>query len=163
MKLFITTRVLFVIFSFVLLCGCNDAIGNQETPDPFYAASVQSIEGFLKKLQTGDADEALQSLLRQNPNIDIQDSSVIQLRKSFIEINQFSGRLVDAKMITSRVLSGRVAIFSYLASFEKRFYRFLFLYYNNGANVRIYKFKFDDSIDLELEESLRLFDKNEKI
>jgi hypothetical protein len=38
-----------------------------------------------------------------------------------------------------------------------KIYRLTFSFYNNDLAVKIYKFSFDDVIDIEMEESLKLY------
>lgn len=51
------------------------------------------------------------------------------------------------------------SIYSFLVKYEKKFYRFIFTFYNTGTKIKIYKFSYDDVLDLELEESLKLYTK----
>ncbi len=56
-----------------------------------------------------------------------------------------------------RFVRDDIGVYVYMVKYEKKFYRFTFMFYNNGISVRLYKFLFDDNIDIELEESLRFY------
>jgi hypothetical protein len=59
--------------------------------------------------------------------------------------------------LKKRFMNDDIGMYSYLAKYDKKFYRFVFMFYNNGKTVKLYKFLFDDNIDLELEESLKFY------
>jgi len=60
-------------------------------------------------------------------------------------------------LLKKRTINDDIAVYSYLAKYDKKFYRFIFVFYNNGLKTRIYKFLFDDTAELEMEESLKLY------
>ena len=56
-----------------------------------------------------------------------------------------------------KLLEDDLGVYSYLVRYEKKFYRFVFVFYNNSKAVKIYRFSFDDTIDIELEEAIKLY------
>ncbi len=60
-------------------------------------------------------------------------------------------------MFSSYRLIGEKKIGNDIATYSKRLYRFTFMFYNNDKTIKLYKFVFDDNMDVELEESLKLY------
>jgi hypothetical protein len=71
--------------------------------------------------------------------------------------NLLSGAYRGKSLIKKKSINDDIAVYSYLAKYDKKFYRFLFVFYNNGIKTKIYKFLFDDTAELEIEESLKLY------
>ena len=112
---------------------------------------------FFENIKSGNFKKALPMLLSQNGNINLEDSSTVKLLNSFNSINEISGPFMGYSLLKSKAIGNDLAIYSYLVKYENKFYRFLFLFYNNNKQTKIYKFSFDDNIDLDLEESLKLY------
>ncbi len=115
------------------------------------------IDNFFKGIKSGNYNKALEELLSQNENIDLKDSATFSLQEKFNGINQYSGAYVDSKVLKKRFVKDAIGMYTYLVRYEKKFYRFTFIYYDNGTKVSIYKFTFDDVLEFELEESLKLY------
>ncbi len=115
------------------------------------------IENFFQEIQTGKFKIALKDLLRRNENFDFGDSSIISLQKKFEDINEYSGKFLSVRLLRQKQIGNDLGVYCYLVKYEKKFYRFLFTFYNNGIQTKIYKFSFDDTIDTELEEAIRLY------
>lgn len=152
-------RILIILLLFTISCqqrSLENKIhnGNVENIDK-NASSL--IDIFFKEIKSGDYSKALDNLLLQNENIDLRDSSTLSLREKYTGINQYSGAYIDTKLLKKRFVEEAIGIYTYLVRYEKKFYRFTFIYYDNGTKVRIYKFTFDDLLELELEESLKLY------
>jgi len=114
-------------------------------------------KNFFNRMGTPEYATALDSLLLSNKNIDFTDSATTKLREGFKNVNELSGKYLGYKLLKKRVVQDDIAIYSYLVKFEKKFYRFIFIFYNTGTRVSIYKFAYDDVLELELEESLKLY------
>lgn len=112
---------------------------------------------FFNRIGTSDYSLALDSLLLSNKDIDFTDSTTIKLKEEFKGINELSGRYLGYKLLRKRIVQDDIAIYSYLVKYEKKFYRFIFIFYNTGTKVNIYRFGYDNALDLELEESLKLY------
>jgi hypothetical protein len=135
-----------------LLTGCKATEGKKIQEE-----CMPTINNFFLHLEKNDYVEALNNLLASNPNILPNDSSTVSMRKQFSEINQYSGAFRGKTLVNEKTIKDDVAAFSYLVKYEKKFYRFTFVFYNNGISTRIFKFSFDDSAEFELEESMKLY------
>jgi hypothetical protein len=148
-------KALNVIF-FIFMISCktshkNNVLDNQ---------SALTIDDFFKKVEAGEHKLALQNLLSQNEDIVLKDSATINLIGKFNYVNEMSGKYIGNQLLKKRLINSDIAMYSYLVKYERKFYRFLFEFYNNGNGGKIYKFKFDDNLDLEMEESIKLYTTN---
>ena len=96
-------------------------------------------------------------MLKGNEIINLQDSGTIIMQNKFSLLNETSGKFISAKLLRKRELDNDLAVYIYFVKYDKKFYRFTFTFYNNNNDVKIYKFAFDDTIDSEMVESLRLY------
>lgn len=136
--------------------GCSEN-NKAEYSKVIDSKSEPLIESFFQSLQKGDFQNSLKTLLATNESIDLKDSSTIKLLSSFEDMNAYSGKLVSKRLIRKRNLQDDVCIYSYIVKYEKKFYRYVFVFYNNDINIKLFKFSFDDSIGIELEESIKLY------
>ena len=119
------------------------------------------IDDFFKGIQENRHMESITKLLSQNENINLKDSLTIDLENKFDIISTLSGKYIGNKLLLKRNIDDDIIIYSYLVKYEKKFYRYIFMFYNNGEKCVPYKFLFDNSIDVELEESLKLYLNND--
>ena len=146
MKIFLALLILIVL-------GCN-SLSNKNKIDQ---SAIPLIDSFFKSVRIKEVGIALDQLLKSNPYIDLKDSATLNLKNSFILINEASGPFVGYRILKKRYIEEDIGIYSYLAKYEKKFYRLVFMFYNNGSSIKLYKFLFDDDIDVELEGSLKFY------
>ena len=132
--------------------GCKSIKENKIDSECSY-----SIEKFFSQIGKFKYIAALDSLLLSNTNIDFTDSATIRLRDGFKSMNQLSGKYLGYRLLKKRIVGDDIAIYSYLVKYEKKYYRFTFIYYKPAEKINIYKFSYDDELNLELEESLKLY------
>jgi hypothetical protein len=118
--------------------------------------STKLVQIFFQNIKDLKPEKAMNDLLSSNDNIR-NDSSVLSLKNRFQELNQVSGDFISYRLLRKKKLFDDLGVYSYLAKYDKKAYRFLFTFYNNGKAVKLYKISFDDTLDLELEEALRLY------
>jgi hypothetical protein len=145
-----------LIFFLFLLVSCNTDLRKDE-PVKLDEDCKPIINKFFNSLLSNNYRRAIDELLADNENIDQKDSNTISLKEKFYAINEGSGNYRGQTLIKKRGLNSDLAVFSYLAKYDKKFYRFVFVFYNNGVRTKIFKFSFDDNAALELEESLKLY------
>jgi hypothetical protein len=145
---------IFLISSLFLSCkNANSSDSNSKLD----SICIPVIDSFFQKIQTGNYKAAIDDLLTSNENIDLNDSETIAMKSKFSVINTLAGPYRGESLLKKRVINDDVGVYSYLAKYDKKFYRFIFVFYNNGIKTRIYKFLFDDTAELEMEESLKLY------
>jgi hypothetical protein len=138
------------------IVGCNGS-NKTDTSSKLDAICVPIIDSFFQKVESKNYKVAIDDLLSSNENIDLKDSGTIVLKDKFATINQISGDYRGNSLLKKKSINNDIVVYSYLAKYDKKFYRFLFAFYNNGVKTKIYKFSFDDSAELEIEESLKLY------
>lgn len=153
MKIRLSSWIIFFLFSIVSCTSKSEEISS------FEARCNAKIDQFFSKIENKQFDSALKELLESNQNIDISDSATISLLEKFRNINLASGEYISRKILRKRELNSDLGIYTYLVKYEKKFYRFVFVFYNNDKEIKLYKFSFDDVIDIEMEESIKLYAK----
>lgn len=153
------SKVIFIIIISGILfqnCGTKPEIASSksESLDKF---SIPFIEAFFSKISAGNYINAIDDLLKSNDEINLNDSLTINLKTQFKRINEFSGKYTGSTLLKKRNIGNDIGVYSYLVKYEKKYYRFVFFFYFNGKDTRLSKLFFDDSIDTELEESLKLY------
>lgn len=148
-----STLIVFLLFA---LASCSQSKKNDALSE-IDKKSIPVIQDFFKKIQDGQYKTAVDFLFRQNENIDLNDSLTISLRDKFNHINETAGSFISQRLIRKKGLGEDLGVYSYLAKYDKKFYRFTFVFYNNGKDVKIYRFAFDDTPDVELEEAIKLY------
>ena len=150
----------FLKLLFACLCvvysGCKSS-ENTSSANKLDAVCAPIIDDFFKKMEANNYKAALDNLLSSNENIDLKDSATLLMKSRFAEINQLSGAYKGRSLLKKRNINDDIAIYSYLSKYDKKFYRFVFVFYNNGTTTKIYKFLFDDTVEIEIEESLKLY------
>ncbi len=141
-------------FFCIAFSGCKSESTSETKLD---STSRSVINDFFRKMEANNYKTALDDLLQSNENIDLKDSSTILLKQRFDEINKFSGAYKGSSLLKKRIINSDIAVYSYLTKYDKKFYRFIFFFYNNGTETKIYKFMFNDTIEIEIEESLKLY------
>ena len=118
---------------------------------------MPEIQSFFNNIKKSEVNLALDQLLSSNPNLILDDSATQIMKNRFNYINQVAGAFMGATLLKKRYINDDIGIYSYLSKYEKKFYRFVFIFYNNGKNVKLYQFTFDDDLVVELEASLKYY------
>ncbi|MCD2422441.1 hypothetical protein LQ567_06680 [Niabella pedocola] len=149
-------RNLLIIFLVVTSTGCINS-SEMKISKVINESANLVIENFFNEVRRTGSSTSIKNLLRTNANISLSDSSTTDLIKKFDSINEYSGQYLSHEKMKERFVGDDIGVYTYMVKYEKKFYRFMFMFYNNGVSVRLYKFLFDDNIDIELEESLRFY------
>ena len=142
----------FLFLTLFYTIGCNTFKKNSTIDNT--ASSI--IDTFFSKIKK-EPQVALEDLLKTNPHILIEDSVTLNLKDKFNNINENAGVFMGYKLLKKRFIDDDIGIYSYLAKYEVKFYRFIFVFYNNDKNIKLYKFMFNDDLDEELEASLKYY------
>lgn len=143
--------ILLVVLS---LLGCNTFEKKKLSSDEDCIPVINRFYGGIKK---SDYDRSLIELLRSNPDINLKDSGTIDLEEKFSNINRTSGNFISFTIVRKREIANDISVYSTIAKYEKKFYRFVFVFYKPTQIVKLYKFQFDENVETELEESLKLY------
>lgn len=142
----------------VILClsmGCQNTNSSAKDQAGIDLAAKEIIDPFIEALNHPKIDDPLLKLFQSNGRF--TDSAIAELKQKFSLIQQQSGKFIEGKLVRKKKIGDDLAVYSYLIKYELKFYRFLFVFYNNSNVVKLYRFSFDDNIDIELEESLKFY------
>jgi hypothetical protein len=132
-------KYLFTLF-IVISIGCN----SQPPSVMIEKIATPIIDSFFSSIKAGRVKDAMEKLIESNPNFDKNDSTTISLIQNLVATNDASGSYMGNRLLKKRLLGDDIGLYIYLVKYEKRFYRFVFTFYNNGKTVKLNKFQFDD-------------------
>ena len=134
----------------LLLISCSNTKPQEKTEDP----TLQKLmDIFFDKYKT-NPKEAVDFIF--GTNTDILPDQVKELKDKLSTINLLAGNFYGQELITSQKASSSLVYFSFLVKHDKPI-RFIFMFYKPKDKWKIYKFKFDDQVDAELEESGKVY------
>ncbi len=140
-------------FSILIALGCN----SQSSKSRIESKTMPIIDSFFNRVSNKEYSNAFDELLKSNPDINIEDSLTVESKKNFLYINNVAGVFIEYHLLKKRFISEDIAVYTYLAKYEKKYFRFFFMFYNNGKIIQLYKFRFDDDLASELEASLQYY------
>jgi hypothetical protein len=131
-----------------------------DTKAPAAAASkgVSSyLDAFFKKYKTSP-DSAIDyifgtnKLFANNPQINLLKQKIDSLQLSL-------GKYVGHELISQRSATNSLVIYSYLVKHEDQPIRFIFMFYKAKNDWALYRFNYDDGMDTELLEAVKINNK----
>ncbi|HTN38045.1 MAG TPA: hypothetical protein VL053_13285 [Arachidicoccus sp.] len=147
-----------LVFAIIVTIGCNSqTITSGKKNSILTKTSASIINPFFTSIKNGNYNNALRELLSTNVDINLKDSSTVNLENKFNTINKYSGKFISERLLRKKEVGNDLGVYVYFVCYAKKFYRFTFTFYNNGNEIKIYKFSFDDSFDSELEDGMRLY------
>jgi len=121
-------------------------------------SALQIIDAFFKKYKDKGADTAIDYLFSTNKLLaGLPQLSVLKVKLD--SLPQSAGKYVVHKLIVQKSSSPSLFFYSYLVKFENQPYRFTFMFYKPQNEWELYRFKYDDQIDSELEEAGKINNK----
>jgi hypothetical protein len=156
----------FVIAAVILLCCQFSAMAQTPaaaTAKPAATVVVSKgaqsyIETFFKKYKT-NSDSAIDYIFGTN-KLFARNASQINLLKNKLDSLQFAlGKYTGRELISEKSASPSLVIYSYLAKHENQPIRFTFIFYKAQNEWTLYRFNFDDSMDQEMFEDVKINNK----
>ncbi len=162
----VITRILLsvtiVLFSFgvkaqapVLASGTTPAAATKPAAAPVVKGAAVLIDNFFKKYKEDGTSAAIDylfgtnKLFANNAQISLLKQKLDSLR---IALGPFNGR----ELIVQKTAAPSLVFYSYLVKHENQPLRFTFMFYKPKNDWVLYRFKFDDQIDSELEQAGRI-------
>jgi hypothetical protein len=140
-------RILTSIFALLLAAGLHA----QKTPEDIVTA-------FFNTLQSENSDAALDQLYATNPWMSMNMESIQSLKDKMAGLTEdFVGTMHGYDLIVEKSLTDRYRLLSYLARYDRQPIRFTFQFYRPADTWKIYSFKYDGSLDDELEEAAKMY------
>ena len=140
-------RILTYLFALAFATG----LSAQDTPEDIVTA-------FFSTLQTENSDAALDQLYATNPWMSMNMESIQSLKDKMAGLTEdFVGTMHGYDLIVEKSLTDRYRLLSYLARYDRQPIRFTFQFYRPADTWKIYSFKYDGSLDDELEEAAKMY------
>lgn len=144
--------LLTLIISILFFTSCTNAKQEEVTnPDP---ALQIIIDSFFKKYESSPS-EAVDYIFNTNKTFPPQQT--IELKDKLVNAALLIGAFNGYEQIVSKSTTSSLILCSYLAKHDKQPLRITFIFYKPKDKWILYKFKFDDSVDAELQESGRIY------
>jgi hypothetical protein len=116
------------------------------------------IDGFFKRYKASP-DSAIDYIFNTN-KLFAKNSSQITVLKMKVDSLQLSlGKYTGKELISERSASPSLVIYSYLVKHENQPIRFTFIFYKALNDWALYRFNFDDSMDQEMFEAVKINNK----
>ncbi|BAU52294.1 hypothetical protein [Mucilaginibacter gotjawali] len=117
------------------------------------------IDAFFKKYKDKGADTAIDYLFGTNKLLaNLPQLPVLKAKLDSLPIS--AGKYMGHELIAQKSASPSLFFYSYLVKFENQPYRFTFMFYKPGNEWELYRFKYDDQLDSELEEAGKINNKH---
>lgn len=141
----------YIIASFLLvLTSCGNIKPKEKTEDP----NLQKLMDTFFEKYKNNPGEAIDFIFKTNT--DIAPGQVKALKDKLSTISLLAGEYHGQEQITSQKATSSLVYFSFLVKHDKPI-RFIFMFYKPKDKWKIYKFKFDEQVDAELEESGKVY------
>ncbi len=135
-----------------------DAKPTKVPATPGSKSTVALIDTFFKKYKDGGTSPAIDFIFGTNKLF--TDTTQIATLKSKLEaLRQNIGKYIGHELIVQKTASTSLVFYSYLVKHENQPIRFTFMFYKPKSDWVLYRFKFDDQMDTELEEAGKINNK----
>lgn len=150
MKIFysiVTILVVFALFSFTT--GCKENSGEPRLDPKLDKLLVTFFDKYKKA-----SSEAVDYIF--DTNKEFSKEQISELKMNLETTQSMVGKYHGNERITIQKTSDSFVYVSYLVKHDKPI-RFIFLFYKPSGSWQLYKFKYDDQVDEELEESGKVY------
>jgi len=144
-----------LLFLFTLLISTLISCANNQSEEPIKDSELKNIiSNFFKKYENSP-EAAIDYICSTNKTFTPEQTS--DLKNKLLAIQSKIGKFQEIEQITSKQTSKSLILYSYLVKHEIQPLRVTFIFYKPNKQWILYKFKFDDDFDKELEESGRIY------
>jgi hypothetical protein len=161
-------RKLFLIVS-IICCAAFYAkaqiVIKQKTVKPLAAIKLPEAKGvmaiidtFFKKYKDGGTSPAIDYLFGTN-KLFTDTVQIAGLKGKLDALRQSIGKYLGKEIIAQRSASPSLFFYSYLVKHENQPVRFTFIFYKPQNDWVLYRFKYDDQLDIELEDAGKINNK----
>jgi hypothetical protein len=155
----------------VILCGTFAAKAQTTAPAtaakpaaktaaaPAAKGVVSYIETFFKKYKTS-SDSAVDYIFGTNKLF--TNVSQINVLKAKLDSLQISlGPFIGRELIAEKSATNSLVIYSYIVKHENQPIRFIFMFYKPHNDWELYRFNYDDGMDVEMLEAVKINNKKQ--
>ena len=117
------------------------------------------VDAFFKKYKDDGTSAAVDYLFSTNKYF-TNPAGIAQLKAKLDSLRQGIGTYLGRDLIVQKTASTSLVFYSYLVKHEIQPIRFTFIFYKPQNEWVLYRFKYDDQMDAELEEAGRINNKH---
>jgi len=140
--------------------GAKPAAAKPTTAIPSVGRSAVSVvDTFFKKYKNEGTSAAIDFLFGTNKYF-TNTAGIGQLKAKLDSLRQGIGMYLGKDLIAQKNASSSLYFYSYLVKHEVQPLRFTFIFYKPQNEWVLYRFKYDDQMDVELEEAGRINNKH---
>ncbi|MDY7395762.1 hypothetical protein UMM65_10945 [Aureibaculum sp. 2210JD6-5] len=116
------------------------------------------VSKFFTDYKNEGASKALDNLYSNNKWMNRATDAITQLKQQLGTLDEdYVGKYYGYELIVEKKLSDSFILMSYLVKFDRQPIRFTFQFYKPDNEWRTHSFKYDGSIDDEIEESAKVY------
>lgn len=116
------------------------------------------VSKFFTEYKNDGASKALDNLYSNNEWMKRATDAITKLKQQLNSLNEdFVGEYYGYELIVEKKLSDSFILMSYLVKFDRQPIRFTFQFYKPDNEWRTHSFKYDGSIDEEIEQSAKVY------
>jgi hypothetical protein len=123
------------------------------------AGASTLIDAFFKKYKDDGTGPAIDYLFGTNKLFD-NNTGINVLKAKLDSLRQSIGKYLGKDLITQKNAGNSLVLYSYLVKHENSPVRFTFIFYKAQNDWVLYRFKYDDQMDIELEEGAKINNKH---
>lgn len=101
-------------------------------------------------------EKSLDNLYSTMPWVESIQDDVDKLKAQFTDLKNVVGDYYGHDLMAQKVLANNFSIHIYFVRFDRQPVRFIFRFYRPDKAWGLYGFSYDDSLDADLEEAVRL-------
>jgi len=121
-------------------------------------APKEIVSKFFTDYKNEGASKALDNLYSNNKWMNRAKDAITQLKQQLGTLDEdYVGKYYGYELIVEKRLSDSFILMSYLVKFDRQPIRFTFQFYKPDNEWRTHSFKYDGSIDDEIEESAKVY------
>ena len=144
-----TFKSILISITLILIAGFSVAAQNEPK---------ELVKTFFDDYQDIGSSKALDNLYATNKWMDRATDAITNLKSQLEGLNvDYVGKFHGYELIVEKKLAESYVLLSYLAIFDRQPIRYTFQFYKPNDKWLIYSFKFDGSIDDEIEEAAKLY------
>ncbi len=152
-----------ILFLLLVFVGCKPSTHSEKDNEEISSKQQFETKGVIKKIDTffdiyksSSSDKAIDFIFSTNTSLS-SSQQLISLKAKLDSTRRQLGAFTGQELITQKSSSGSLILLSYLVKHEKQPLRFTFIFYKPQNAWMLYKFKFDDDTDTELEEAGKIY------
>ncbi len=146
---YVLTLLSLIIFS------CSNTTSEAKSDAKTEPEVQKIVDNFFSKYKDSSPSDAIDYIFGTNKSF--MPEQIAELKNKLTTTTLAVGAFNGTEQITIKRTSPSLVFYSYLVKHDKQPLRFTFIFYKPKEQWILYKFKFDDQVDTELEESGRIY------